>query len=60
MTHSLSSVLYEMEHMEGENFLEGISRLALDNARRKQRNLLRRVRRETAGRSKHGTGKKRG
>ena len=47
---------HEMEHMEGENFLEGISRLALDNARRKQRNLLRRVRRETEGRSKHGTG----
>ena len=51
---------HEMEHMEGENFLEGVSRLALDNARRKQRNLLRRVRRETEGRSKHGTGKKRG
>ena len=51
---------HEMEHMEGENFLQGISRLALDNAKRKQRNLLRRVRRETQGRSKHGSGKKRG
>ena len=51
---------HEMEHMEGENFLQGISRLALDNAKRKQRNLLRRVKRETQGRSKHGSGKKRG
>ena len=29
---------HEFEHLEGANFLEGISRLALDNARRKQRN----------------------
>ena len=32
---------HEFEHLEGENFLDGISRLQLDNARRKQRNLLR-------------------
>ena len=49
---------HEFEHLEGENFLDGISRLQLDNARRKQRNLLRRVKREVQGRSKHGTGKK--
>ena len=51
---------HEFEHMEGDNFLIGVSRLALDNAKRKQRNLLRRVKRETQGRSKHGSGKKRG
>ena len=50
---------HEFEHMEGDNFLIGVSRLALDNAKRKQRNLLRRVKRETEGRSKHGTGKRR-
>ena len=50
---------HEFEHLEGGNFLEGVSRLALDNARRKQRNLLRRVKREVQGRSKHGTGRKR-
>ena len=50
---------HEFEHLEGANFLEGISRLALDNARRKQRNLLRRVKRDIQGRSKHGTGRRR-
>ena len=50
---------HEYEHLEGGNFLEGISRLALDNARRKQRNLLRRVKREVSGRSKHGSGQRR-
>ena len=50
---------HEFEHLEGANYLEGISRLALDNARRKQRNLLRRVKREVSGRSKHGTGRRR-
>ena len=50
---------HEFEHLEGANFLEGVSRLALDNARRKQRNLLRRVKREVSGRSKHGTGRRR-
>ena len=50
---------HEYEHLEGENFLDGVSRLQLDNARRKQRNLLRRVKREVQGKSKHGTGKRR-
>ena len=50
---------HEFEHLEGANFLEGVSRLAIDNARRKQRNLLRRVKREVSGRSKHGTGRRR-
>ena len=50
---------HEYEHLEGGNFLEGVSRLALDNARRKQRNLLRRVKREVSGRSKHGSGRRR-
>ena len=50
---------HEMEHMDGENYLEGVNNLVLQSARKKQQNLLRRVRREVEGRSKHGTGKRR-
>ena len=50
---------HEMEHMDGENYLDGVNNLVLQRAKKKQQNLLRRVRREIEGRSKHGTGKRR-
>lgn len=35
--------LHEYEHMEGEHFINNVSRLALDRARNKQRKLLKKV-----------------
>ena len=46
--------MHEMEHMDGENYLEGVNNIVLQRAKKKQQNLLRRVRRESEGRSKHG------
>ena len=48
-----------MEHMVGEFYLDGINNMVLQRAKKKQQNLLRRVRRESEGRSKHGTAKRR-
>ena len=50
---------HEMEHMEGENYLDGVNNLVLQRAKRKQELLLRKVRRQVQGRSKHGTGRRR-
>ena len=50
---------HELEHMDGENYLDGVNNLVLQRAKKKQQNLLRRVRREVEGRSKHGTGQRR-
>ena len=50
---------HEMEHMDGENYLDGVNNLVLQRAKRKQELLLRKVRREVEGRSKHGTGRRR-
>jgi|TARA_R100000084_G_scaffold32316_1_gene12439 peptide deformylase len=51
--------MHEMEHMDGENYLDGVNNIVLQRAKKKQQNLLRRVRRQSEGRSKHGTGKRR-
>ena len=51
--------MHEMEHMDGENYLDGVNNIVLQRAKKKQQNLLRRVRREVEGRSKHGTGQRR-
>ena len=40
--------------MDGENYLDGVNNMVLQRAKKKQQNLLRRVRRESEGRSKHG------
>ena len=37
---------HEMEHMEGGNFLEGISKLKLDMAKKRQEKLLRKVQKQ--------------
>ena len=50
---------HEMEHMDGENYLDGVNNLVLQRAKRKQELLLRKVRRQVEGRSKHGTGRRR-
>ena len=50
---------HEMEHMDGENYLEGVNNLVLQRAKRKQEILLRKVRRQVEGRSKHGNKRRR-
>jgi len=51
--------LHEQEHMDGENFLEGMSQFELERAKERQRKLLRKVKRQSEGRSKHGSGVRR-
>ena len=49
---------HECEHLDGESYLEDVDSLVLQRARKKQQNLLKRVRRQVEGRGKHSKGKK--
>ena len=48
---------HEIEHLDGENYLDDVDTMVLQRAKKKQQNLLRKVRRQMEGRGKHSKGK---